>query len=85
MVAVEKQLLLHILSVRMLPLVSSTQCACVILSSVACPALKYFSTLSHKRHDFRKKKILHKKNVRFDFLYNCCAKRFSFEEEVSEE
>ena len=25
---------------------------CIILSSVACPALHYFSTLPHKRHDF---------------------------------
>ena len=32
--------------------------ACAILLSVPCPALLYFSTLSHKRHDFREKKWL---------------------------
>ena len=32
------------------------QCACTILSSVACPALQYFSTSFHKGRDFREKK-----------------------------
>ena len=31
------------------------QRACAILSSVACTVLHYFSTLSHARHDFRRK------------------------------
>jgi len=32
----------------------------IILLPVACPALKYFSTLYHNRHDFREKVIRHK-------------------------
>ena len=44
---------------------------------VACPALLHFSTFSHKRHDFRKKKWL-KIKCAFWFLYNFCLKHFSF-------
>jgi len=32
------------------------QRACGIMSSMACPTLQYFSTLSHKLHD--KKKVI---------------------------
>ena len=31
------------------------QSECAILSSVACPSLQYFSTLSHKGQDIRKR------------------------------
>jgi hypothetical protein len=37
-----------------------------ILSSLACPALPYFSTLSHKRHDFRKQLL----NIKCVFLFS---------------
>jgi len=33
------------------------QCACAILSFVACTGLQYFSILSHKIHEFRRKKL----------------------------
>jgi hypothetical protein len=51
--------------------------------TVAWPAVQYFSTLSHKRHDFRKKSYW-TQNVCFDYLYNFCVQHFSFWEELSE-
>ena len=39
------------------------QCARIISSSATCPAVHYFSTLSRKRYDFRKKNIEHKTRV----------------------
>jgi hypothetical protein len=44
----------------------------------------FFSTLSHKWHDFWKKKVCWTHNMYFDFLYNFCLKHFSFSEDVSE-
>ena len=41
--------------------VSGMQCAYVVLLSVACLGVQYFSTLSHKRKDFRGKKLLNTK------------------------
>jgi len=31
----------------------------IVLSFVACPSVPYYSTLTHKRHDFRKNFIVH--------------------------
>jgi len=42
----------------------------IMLSTVACPALSYLSTLSHKRHDFRGAGgLLNIKCVFFYFLH----------------
>jgi hypothetical protein len=35
----------------------------IVLSFVTCQAVQYFSTLSHKRHDFREKLSLNIKRV----------------------
>jgi hypothetical protein len=51
-----------------------------ILSYVACLDVTYFflfSTLSHKRQDFRHKKVIEHKTS-FYFLYNFWLKSFSF-------
>ena len=57
-------------------------CTYTILSSVACSALKYFSTLSHKLHDFLNK--ITEQNTCVVILYTTCLKHFSFKEELCE-
>ena len=46
------------------------QCAGTMLSSVANPAVQYFSTLSHKRHDFFLKKGVENNMCVFIFFTN---------------
>ena len=73
-VAVEKQYVLHILCV----------CVCVLLiiqrprhlrrirlPTVACPAVLYFSILSHKRHDFWDRAIEHNMWLWFSLQLVC--------------
>ena len=47
--------------------------------SVVCLALPYFSTLSHKMKDLRKKNVIEHK-MYSDFLYNFRSKHSSFHE-----
>ena len=48
---------------------------CAILSIVAFPALPYFSTLSHKGHDFIKKKVIEYK-IHVLFFPTILSKQF---------
>ena len=55
-IAVEKQYVLHILSVCLQSVViQHAMCMRRIILLKACLTLRYFSTLSHKQHNFRKK------------------------------
>jgi hypothetical protein len=57
-----------------------TQHAMRMRHIVICGLLRtaIFSTLSHKRQDFRKKKRLLNKKCVFWLLYNFCRQHFSF-------
>jgi len=55
-----KEKLLHILSCAFVDfgVQHAMRISHIILSTVACPALWHFSTISHKWHELRKKKII---------------------------
>ena len=55
----------------------------IILPSMVCPAVHYFSTLSHTLRCFRNK-VAEQQICFFYFLHNFCVKHFSIQEELSD-
>ena len=79
-VAVEKQNVLHILSVCVYVVLVTQhvkRMRSIVLSSVACLALRCVSILSHKRHDFRERKVI-EHEMWSDFLNKFRLRYFSF-------
>jgi hypothetical protein len=68
-----KAVVLHILSVCLKDAVRMCR---IILSSVAWRTLQYFSTLSHKRNDFRKRKFIEYKKYIFWFSPQILSETF---------
>ena len=56
----------------------------IIFSCMACLAVPYLFTLSHKRCDFRKKNTIDNKKPVLIFFYNSCPKHFWTQEKLSQ-
>jgi hypothetical protein len=55
------------------------KCTCATLLSLAYPAVQYFSTLSHKRHDFLEE--TYRTWHVFHIIYSLCLKRFTLNDQ----